>query len=346
MATKSSSGTSYNDVIDQLKNKSYRPIYFLTGDEPYYIDKISDYIEKNVLDEGEKSFNQSIFYGKDISVRDVINAARRFPMMASHQVIIVKEAQNIKDLNELEVYVKNPQTSTILVICNKPKTEKTGKGTRLTALINEIKKQGVYFESNKLYDNKIPAWIQSFIESEGLRIDPSAAQLLVEYLGNDLSKIAHEIQKLKVTLPPDTKLITTTNIEQNIGISKDFNRFELTKAISDRNILKCNRIVDYFAHNPNANPFVLSLTAIHQHFVRILKVHLMSKAPDSDIAREIGINPFFMSEYRQAARNYNTNKIVSILSILREYDLRSKGMNNGSTDQGELLRELIFFILH
>ena len=345
MATKQS-GPSYAEIMGELKNKIYKPVYFLTGDEPYYIDCISDYIEKNVLDEAEKSFNQAVYYGKDINIRDLINSARRFPMMGNYLVIIVKEAQNIKELNELDIYLKNPQPSTILVICNKPKVEKMGKGARLTTLTNTVKKIGVYFESNKLYDNQVPTWIQDYLKNEQIGIDAVAAQLLVEYLGNDLSKIAHELEKLKITLPPNTKTINSAHIEQNIGISKDFNRFELTKAISERNVLRCNRIANHFAHNSTANPFVLTITAIHQHFVRILRVHLMGNAPDSEVARTIGINPFFMREYRLAAKNYNTNKTVYVLSLLREYDLRSKGMNNGSTDQGELLRELLFYILH
>lgn len=345
MATKSS-GASFNDIINDLKNREFKPIYFLTGSEPYYIDKISDYIEDNALSTEEKAFNQLVIYGKDTSTNEIINAARRFPMMSSHMVIIVKEAQNIKNLNELEVYLKSPQTSTILVICNKPKPDKGGKSTRLTGLINAVKSKGVYFESSKLFDNHVPAWIQNYLKEKKTSIDATASQLLTEYLGNDLSKIANELDKLAITLPPGTKAITTKHIEQNIGISKDFNRFELTKAISERNVLKCNRIANYFAHNPNANPFVLTISAIHQHFVRVLKVHLMGNASDSDIASEIGINPYFLREYRTAARNYDINKVVSILITLREYDLRSKGVNNSSTDSGELLKELIFFILH
>lgn len=339
-------GTSFSEIMGELKNKIYRPVYFLSGDEPYYIDKIAEHIEKQILTSAEKAFNLGVYYGKDITVGNLITAARRFPMMGNHLVIVVKEAQNVKDLNKLEIYVKNPQPSTVLAICHKGKIDKKEKGTRLTALIKEVKQKGVYFESNKLYDNQIPTWIQDYLKARHLSIDAVAARLLVENLGNDLNKIANELEKLIITLPAGTKSINTTHIEQNIGISKDFNQFELTKAISERDITRCNLIADHFARNIRAFPNELTLSKIHQHFVRILKVHLMSKASDDEIARQLGFHPFFMREYRLAARHYSPNKIARIFTLIREYDLRSKGVNNNSTNQGELLRELLFFILH
>lgn len=337
---------SYVNIIDELKNKIFKPIYFLTGDETYYIDKISDYIADNVLTDEEKAFNQTIIYGKDISVADVINSARRFPMMSNYQVIIVKEAQNIKNLADLEIYLKTPQHSTILVICHKPKSDGKGKSDRLTKVTNLAKQKGVFFESKKLYDYQIPDWIINYLRQKGIKIDLVAANLLNEYLGNDLSKISHELEKLIITLPPDNKQITSQNIEQNIGISKDFNRFELTKALGEKNVLKANRIVDYFAHNASANPFVLTVSAIHQYFVKIFRLHFLKDKSRENIARELGVNPFFTAEYENAAKKYDPKKCIDIFALLRDYDMRSKGVNNNSTDHGELLRELVFKILH
>ena len=337
---------SYVNIIDELKNKIFKPIYFLTGDETYYIDKISDYIADNVLTAEEKAFNQTIIYGKDISIADVINSARRFPMMSNYQVIIVKEAQNIKNLADLEIYLKTPQPSTILVICHKPKSDGKGKSDRLTKVTNLAKQKGVFFESKKLYDYQIPDWIINYLKQKNIKIDLVAANLLNEFLGNDLSKISHELEKLIITLPPDNKQITSQNIEQNIGISKDFNRFELTKALGEKNVLKANRIVDYFAHNGSANPFVLTVSAIHQYFVKIFRLHFLKDKSRENIARELGVNPFFTAEYENAAKKYDPTKCIDIFAILRDYDMRSKGVNNNSTDHGELLRELVFKILH
>ncbi|MGD9977234.1 MAG: DNA polymerase III subunit delta [Bacteroidales bacterium] len=345
MAKQNSTLDSYIKIIDELKNKIFKPIYFLTGDEPYYIDKISDYISDNVLDESEKAFNQSIIYGKDISIADVINSARRYPMMSNYQVIIVKEAQNIKNLSDLEIYLKAPQPSTILAVCHKPKSEKS-KSEKLTKVTNLAKQKGVLFESKKLYDYQVPDWIANYLTQKRLKIDLVAANLLTEFLGNDLSKISHELEKLTITIPPDSKQITTQIIEQNIGISKDFNRFELTKALGEKNILKANRIVDYFARNSNANPIVLTLTAIHQYFTKIFRLHFLKDKSKENIARELGVNPFFVGEYEGAAKRYNPRKCTDIFALLREYDLRSKGVNNNSTNHGELLRELVFKILH
>lgn len=347
MAT-TKNGKSFAEIMSELQGKKYRPVYFLTGDEPYYIDKITDYIEHHVLRDDEKVFNQSVLYGREVNVRDIITDARRFPLNSDRMVIIIKEAQNVKNLNELEQYVKSPQATTLLVICHKPKADKSGeRSARLTALLNAVEKAGgVRFVSNKLYDNQVPAWVQDYLTSKDIKIDPVASQLLVEHLGNDLNKIAHELDKLITALPQGTTTIGTKQVEDNIGISKDFNRFELTKAISERNVMKCNRIANYFTHNASTNPLVLTMSTLHQHFVRILKTHLMAQASDSELAQTLGVNPYFVREYRTAARSYSLQKTASVLTLLRDYDLRSKGINNGTADHGELLRELLFYILH
>lgn len=347
MAKKKSSIEAYAEVISDLKKKIYKPVYFLTGDESYYIDKIADYIADFVLEESEKSFNQSILYGKDVDVPAVINAARRFPMMSNYQVIIVKEAQNIKKLEDLEIYLKAPQKSTILVICHKlNQGSAKGKGDKTRKLMTMVEKIGVLFESKMLYDNQIAGWITQYLAEKGVSIAPVPANLLNEFLGNDLSKISNELEKLIITLPQDSKKITVEHIERNIGLSKDFNRFELTKAIGERNILKVNLIADHFAKNPSSNPLTLSLSSLYQYFVKIFRYHFLKDKSTGNVASELGVNPFFIDEYKNAARIYNPRKCVEVFSLLRDYDLRAKGLNNDTTEDGELLRELVFKIMH
>ncbi len=347
MAKKKSSVEAYAEIISDLKKKIYKPVYFLTGDESYFIDKIADYIADFVLEESEKAFNQSILYGKDLDAPAVINAARRFPMMADYQVIIVKEAQSIRKLEDLEIYLKAPQKSTILVICHKLKSgDSKGKSGKIHKVIALADKIGVLFESKKLYDNQIAGWITHYLAEKGISIPPVPANLLNEYLGTDLSKIANELDKLIITLPPEVKKITVEHIERNIGLSKDFNRFELTKALGERNILKVNRIADYFAKNPASNPLTLSLSAIHQYFVKVFRYHFLKDKSNGNLAVELGVNIFFVDEYKNAARIYNPRKCVDIFSILREYDLRAKGLNNDTTEDGDLLREALYKIMH
>lgn len=347
MAKKKSSIEAYAEVISDLKKKIYKPVYFLTGDESYYIDKIADYIADFVLEESEKAFNQTILYGKDVDVPAVINAARRFPMMANYQVIIVKEAQNIKKLEDLEIYLKAPQKSTVLVICHKLKQgDSKGKSEKIRKVMAMIDKIGVLFESKKLYDNQISNWITQYLAEKGISIAPVPANLLNEYLGTDLSKISNELDKLIITLPTDNKKITSEHIERNIGLSKDFNRFELTKALGERSILKVNRIVDYFAKNPSGNPLTLSLASIYQYFAKIFRYHFLKDKSAGNVASELGVNIYFIDEYKKAATIYNPRKCVEIFSLLRDYDLRAKGLNNDSTEDGELLKELVFKIMH
>lgn len=347
MAKRKSSIEAYAEVINELKKKIYKPIYFLTGDEAYYIDKITDYIADNVLEESEKAFNQTILYGKDVDVPAVINAARRFPMMSNYQVIIVKEAQNIKKLEDLEIYLKAPQKSTILVICHRLKSgDSKGKSEKTKKVMALADKLGVLFESKKLYDYQIPSWITQYLAEKGISIPPVPANLLNEYLGTDLSKMANELDKLIITLPSDVKKITAEHIEKNIGFSKDYNRFELTKSLGLRDVLKVNRIADYFAKNPGGNPLTLSLTSIYQYFVKIFRFHFLKDKSQAAVASELGVNIFFVDEYKNAAKIYNPRKCVDIFAMLREYDMRAKGLNNDSTDEGELLRELVWKIMH
>lgn len=332
----------YEQIIADLKNKIYKPIYFLFGDEPYFIDLITKYIQNYVLTEEEKAFNQTILYGKDTDIHSVINAAKRFPMMANHQVVIVKEAQDIKDIEPLVYYATTPLKSTILVINYKYKT--FDKRKKLYKVINE---NAVAFESRKLYDNEIPGWINNYVKTKNKQIDPNAGMLLIEYLGNNLGKIANELDKLIITLPEKEDKITTAHIERNIGISKDYNNFELHKALTQKNVLKSNRIVNYFAHNPKDNPLTLTLTSLYMFYSKVLAYHFIKNKKDRrSVAATLKVNPYFLGDYETAARQYNPKKVVEIIELLREYDLRSKGYNNVSTSHGELLKELVFKILH
>jgi DNA polymerase III subunit delta len=349
----------YNDILLDLKRKLYKPVYFLHGEEPYFIDEISHYIEHNVLEEPEKGFNQTVLYGKDTDLASVISLAKGFPMMGERQVIIVKEAQTLKefarksaedgdepkekkggDKNPLAAYMENPQPSTILVFCHKYK-----KIDSRTSLAKLIAKNAVLFESKKLYDDKIPNWITSYLKDRKYNISPQAAALLAQHLGNDLSKIVNELGKLFISLPEGTEILPD-HIQQNIGISKDFNVFELQDALGKKDVLRANRIVHYFAANPKDNPLVLTTASLYGYFHKILLYHFTPDKSRGSIASALGVNPFFVQGYETAARNYNTGKLKSIISHLRECDVRSKGVENVSTEDGELLKELVFKILH
>ena len=333
---------SFEQIMADLKNKIYKPIYFLSGDEPYFIDLITKYINDNALSENEKAFNQTVIYGKDTEISTVINSAKRYPMMANYQVVIVKEAQNIKDIEDLIHYAANPLKSTILVINYKYKT--LDKRKKLYKVISD---HGILFESKKLYDNEIPQWINAYLKKKNISIEPSAGMLITEYLGNDLSKIANELDKLIITLPNGEFNITSSHIERNIGISKDYNNFELHKALTQKNVLKANRIVNYFTNNPKDNPLTLTLSMLYNFYSKVLIYHfLKDKNNRQVVAASLKINPYFIGDYEKAAKQYNPRKTVEIISYLREYDLRSKGYNNVNTSHGELLKELVYKILH
>jgi DNA polymerase III subunit delta len=331
-----------SEIISELKNKKYRPVYLLTGEEPYYIDQVTEFIIKNVLTPEEKAFNQTVFYGKDTDAVTVITAARRFPMMAEKQVIVVREAQQMKDIDELAVYAGHPLKSTILVInfkySNYDKRKKLCKVVQATG--------GALLESARLYENKIPGWITSWLKSRNASIDPSAAMMLVEYLGADLGKIANELEKLILSLPENDRSITPLIIERNIGISKDYNNFELQKALGQRNILRANRIINYFAKNPKNNPFPLTIISLFSYFSKIITLHLIKDKPGKNLASVLKINPYFLPEYQMAAKIYDARRTALIISLLREYDMRSKGFGNSSASDGELLKELVYKILH
>jgi len=330
---------TFEQILSDLKNKIYKPIYLLTGDESYYIDNITKYIEDNVLNETEKEFNLTIVYGKDVDARMIDNIAKRYPMMSNYQVVIVKEAQEVKDIESLQYYAENPLNSTILVLNYKYKTLDKRK-----KLHKAISSTGLIFTSKKLYDNQIPDWISNYLKGKNLLIAPTASAMLAEYLGSDLSKIANELNKLSIILPENTK-ITPEHVEKNIGISKDFNNFELQKAIAAKDILKANRIINYFANNQKEHNIISTITILFNFFTKLLMLYFIKDKSKQNIAAVLKINPYFVQEYLAAQKKYSGGKLVQIISILREYDLKSKGVDS-SADAGELLREMTFKILH
>ncbi len=341
MAKKNDAVTEYQRILKDLKNKIYKPIYVLMGEESYYIDQITNYIANNVLSDAEKAFNQLMLYGKDVDIGAIINASRKFPMMANYQVVIVKEAQNLRNIAELEVYVQAPQKTTILVIAAKHKAlDKRTKFIKRCAEIGEV------FESTKLYDSDIPQWVNLYLKARGFTINEKAAFLIKEYLGTDLSKISNELEKLIITLPEGSKTITDDNVVQNIGISKDFNTFELNKAISMKDFHKALLIADYFNRNPKDNPFVLTIISLFNHFSKVLTYHMLKDKSRENVASKLKVNPFFVNDYKLAAQNFNATKAVSIIALLREYDMKSKGWGGNTSSDGDLLQELILKIFY
>jgi DNA polymerase-3 subunit delta len=332
---------SFEEIMSDLKKKIYKTVYFLAGEEPYYIDLITNFIEENVLPESEKAFNQITLYGEDTTVPSITETSRRFPMMANHQVVIVREAQTLKKIEDLIYYVEQPLTSTILVLNYKYKT--IDKRTRL---FKALENNAVYFESARVRDYQIPAWIERYIMVKGIKAEPNAGALLNEYLGNDLHKITNELEKLIISLPAGKPVITTALIEKNIGISKDYNNFELQKAIGERNILKSNMIVQYFSGNPNDNPIQLTIASLFSYFSKILTYHYLPDKSKNNVAAVLKVNPYFVKDYETAALKYNASKTVQVISLLRTYDLKSKGFGDLSSTHGDLLKELVFKILH
>jgi DNA polymerase-3 subunit delta len=335
---------------NDLKARKLKPVYLLHGEESYYIDLLSDLIEKNLLSEAEKGFNQTVLYGRDTDIMTILNSAKRYPMMSDYQLVLIKEAQDLKwgkdgddkkTVDPLLAYLENPVPSTILVFCFKyakfDKRKKTYKA---------IEKRGVVFESATIYDNKVPAWVEEFVSEKSYRIHARASALIAEYLGNDLSKISNELEKLMLNVPKGNE-ITAEDVQNNIGISKDYNVFELQDALAKRDPFKANQIIDYFASNPKANPIQLVFGALNTWFTKILKFHYIQDKSPQNLARELGVNPYFVKDYENAARNYNALKVFAVFNYLREYDLKSKGVDSsGNNTDGELLKELVFKIIH
>lgn len=327
-------------IINDIKSGNLKPVYFLMGEEAYYIDGIAKYIEDNVLSEEEKGFNQMILYGRDVSIDDIISQSKRYPMMAERQVVIVKEAQDLsRTIENLVPYVANPQPTTVLVICYKYKS--LDKRKKLAKTIT--KEGGVVFESKKLYENQVPDWIRRVLAGKGYTITPKAAQMLVEFLGNDLGKVNNELEKLQLIIKPGEQ-ITPHLIEANIGISKDFNNFELQNAIGERNIKKAYAIVQYFGQNSKNHPIVMTVALLYSFFSKLLKYHALTNKGDA--ARALGVSPYFIKDYEKAARNYPMKKVSAIIATIRDTDMKSKGVGAANISQGDLLKELLVHIFN
>ena len=329
-----------NEIVSDIKSGGVKPIYFLMGEESYYIDKISDFIQENILQEEEKGFNQTVMYGRDVSIEDIIGAAKRFPMMAEKQVIIVKEAQDLsRTIEKLVSYANNPQPSTVLVLNYKYK-----KLDRRKALFKAIHKTGLVYESKRLYENQVSDWIRRVLGGKNYQVEPKAAQMLVEFLGTNLSKINNELDKL-ITILPSKTIITPQHIEDNIGISKDYNNFELRKAVGEKQVLKANQIIQYFAQNPKSNPLVMTISLLNSFFTQLLIYHGLQNKSRDYVAKTLGIRPFFVVDYITAARNYPMRKVAQIISLLRDADVKSKGVGASQSNR-DILKELLFKILH
>lgn len=325
-----------NKITSDIKAGNIKPIYFFMGEEPYYIDKLTEFIEQNILEEHEKDFNQTILYGRDTTIEDVIGNAKRFPMMAEKQLVIVKEAQELsKNIDKLEAYAENPQPTTVLVFAYKYKTlDKRKKVTKL------LDKNGLVFESKKMYENQVGTWLQRVLQGKGYSIEPKASAMLVEFLGNDLSRISNEIDKLQIILPKGST-ITAKDIETNIGFSKDYNNFELRKAIGEKDQFKAYKIIEHFSQNPKDNPLVVTTATLFNFFSQLLQYHGLKDKSSRNVALVLKINPYFVGEYELAAKKYPMRKVSSIVAHLRELDVKSKGVGANSLPQIDLLKEFL-----
>jgi len=335
---------TYNSIMTDLQAGKYQSVYYLMGDESYYIDKICDYIAEHALQPEERDFNQTIFFGSDVNASQIADAARRYPMMAERQVVIVKEAQNLKNTEALEKYLKQPSQTTILVICHK-----NGKiDGRKREYVKLIQQAGVLFESQKLKDRDLPAFIENYVKQKNASIDPKSTQLIADAIGADLSRLTGELDKVLISLPENNKRITPQVVEDQIGVSKDFNGFELRDAIVNKNVFKANQIINYFDKNPKAGSIYSFLPLLFNYFQNlIIAWYAPNRGSQEAVAEWLELrSPWAAKEYMTGMRNFSAMKTMQIISKLREIDAKSKGLDNPNTPPGELMKELIFYILH
>jgi DNA polymerase-3 subunit delta len=332
----------FSEIKKSIQAGNFATVYLFQGEESYFIDQLTDLLIEKVLDDSERDFNQTFFYGQDSDVGTIINACKRFPMMSERQLIVVKEAQSLKNIDDLVHYVNKPLSSTVLVI-----NYKYGKLDGRKKLSVEIGKTGVLYESKKLYENQIPPFINTYLLERNVKIDPKSTHLLTDYLGNDLSKLANELEKLIISLPEKNAAITADLIEKNIGISKDYNNFELQKAIAYKDILKANRIAFYFEQNPKKNPLIVTLIVLFNFFSNLMICHYEKNKTEPALMATLGLRfSFQIEDYMRAIKNYSPNKTFEIISLIREFDAKSKGVNNFSLSDGLLLKELLYRIMH
>lgn len=330
---------TYEEITRKLQNGNFAPVYFLMGEEPYYIDQIAEYIQQNAIDPLAQAFDQTIIYGKDTTMRAVIELARRFPMMGNKQVVIVKEAQQLDSFNLLSSYINQPQSSTILVFCHK-----YGKLDKRNKVTKELEAKAVLFESNKIRDYQTAGWITNYVKQNNLKIEQAAVLLLAEYLGTDLSKIINELNKLIEAA--ENKEITTTLVEQNVGISKEYNVFELQNALIEIDILKANRIIRYFAANPKNNPIVLVLSMLFKFFSNLMIYHYLPDKTEYVVASTLKVSPYQVKDYKKAATTFNARKTMNNISYIREAAAKFNGVETVAITEEDILKELIFKILH
>lgn len=341
MAKKDSN--QYLEILRDVRSGVFKPVYFLMGEESYFIDLITEAIIKHALTDDERDFNQTIMYGADVpNYGVVVNAAKRYPMMAQRQLVVVKEAQQIPNIEMLSYYLKQPLSSTVLVINHKYGTVKGKK------LLSEIEQVGVVYESKKLYDNQLPAFINNYVADMGYTIEMKAMQMLADFIGSDLNRLSSELDKLRISMGEKNKRITPDDVERNVGVSKDFNNFELLNAIVMRNALKANQIVNYFERNPKSNPFIVTISVLFGFFSNLLIAYFAADKSEQGLMQELKLRSTFQArDYVTAMRNYNAFKCIDVISLLRQYDSCSKGIGTTSnTTEGEMLRELVFKIMH
>lgn len=342
MATPSNT-VSFTSLMTNIQHKKFENVYLLMGEETYFIDQLTEALLANVLTEDEKDFNLHLFYGQDSDVDQVMAAAKRFPMMANHQLVVVKEAQKLDKLDRLDLYLQKPVPSTILVICYKYGTVDGRK-----SFVKRIKSMGVVFESKKLYDNQVPDFIRGYFAVRQIEIDSKSAQMLTDFVGTNIAKLIPELEKLQISLPTDApKRITSDLVEANVGISKDYNNFELRKAIIQKDVLTANRIIDYFGSNPKDNPMIVTISVLFSYFSNLLECYWLSNKTKDAVMNLLHVKSFPAEEYMMGLRNYSAFKVMEIISLLRTYDAKSKGLDsNSNTSDSEMLRELAYKIMH
>ncbi len=334
---------TFDSIRKDIQKRNFAPIYLLMGEESYFIDILSDLLQDKVLSETEKDFNLQIFYGVDSDVKNIIAAARRYPMMSDYQLILLKEAQSLDKFEELDSYFKNPMKSTILVI-----GYKHGSVDKRKSLVKNIEKNGgVVFESKKLYENQVIPFINSYFSEKGIKIDAKSAQMIVDFVGNDLSRLATQLEKLEISMSRESRTINADLIEKNIGVSKEYNNFELQKAIVEKDFEKANKIVDYFDKNPKDNPIFFTLAVLFNYFNNLLECFWLPQKSEQNVMTALNLkSSFFARDYMVGLRNYNANKVLNIISDLRTYDAKLKGFDNVSATQGDLMKELVYRIMH
>lgn len=330
---------SYEKIISEWEKKVFKPVYWLEGEEEFFINKVMDYAEHHILNEAESGFNLSVFYGKDADWTQVVNACMRYPMLATRQVVLLKEGQQMRDIEKLESYIVKPLTSTVFVVSYKDK-----KLDGRTKFAKMVKEKGVLLSTKKLYDNQLPQWVEDIVHQKGLEISRKATMLIVDHIGNDLSRIENEIDKLSVNLGK-RKNITEDDIETYIGISKEFNVFEFQQAVAEKNLNRCLQIISYFEANPKAAPVQLVLPSLYSFFSKIFMIHGLSARDDKSVSAALGVNPFFVKDYQSAATRYTYPETEKVILLLHQYNLRAIGVNDAGTNHGSLLKEMVFKII-